>query len=59
VAQWVMNPTAVAQVAAEAQVRSLVGLSDLKDLASKQLQLGFNPWLGDLPYAAGLATKKK
>ena len=50
VAQWVRNPTAVAQVTAEARVQSLAWCSGLKDGALPQLQcslqlwLGFNPW---------------
>ena len=49
-AQWVKNLIAVAQVAAEVQVRSLAQHSELKDLALLQLQyrsqlrLRFNPW---------------
>ena len=43
-AQWVKDPTAVAQVAAEAWVQSLVQSSGLKDPTLPQLQLRFNPW---------------
>ena len=46
-AQWVKNPTAAAQVAAEAQVQSPAQGSGLKDPAllqcRLQLQHGFNP----------------
>ena len=50
--QWVRNPTAVAQVAVEAQVLCQAWHSELKDLAlpqlwhRQQLWLGFNPWPG-------------
>ena len=43
-AQCVKNPNAVAQVAAEVQIRSLTRYRGLKDLLLVQLQLGFNPW---------------
>ena len=46
-AQWVKNPTAVAQVTAEAWVRSLAQCSELKDPVLPQLQLGFFPWPGN------------
>ena len=52
VVQQVKNQTAVAQVAAEVQVRSLAGGSALTDLVLPQLQhwlqlwLRFNPWPG-------------
>ena len=65
--QWIKNLTAAAQVIAEVQVRSLVQLSGLKDpelpqlQCESQLQLGFNPWPGnvELPEATGAAIKKK
>ena len=49
-AQWVKNPTAVAQVSTEAQVQSLAWHSGLKDLEllqlhhRSQLWLRFSPW---------------
>ena len=49
-AQWVKNPTAAAQVAAEAQVQSPDPCSGLKHLAvphlwhRSQMWSGFNPW---------------
>ena len=43
VAQWVKNPTAAAQVAAEVRVRSPARSSRLKDLALLQLWLRFSP----------------
>ena len=46
--QWVKSPTAVARVAVEAQVRSPAWYSQLKEAALPQLQLGFNPWLGNV-----------
>ena len=42
--QWAKNPTAVAQVTEEVQVRSPAQHSGLKDLTLPQPQLGFNPW---------------
>ena len=42
-AQWVKNPTAVAQVTVEEQVQSLARHSGLKDLEILHLRLGFNP----------------
>lgn len=45
VAQWVKNPTAVAQVAVEAQVGSLAQHSGLIDPVS--LQLRWRPWPGN------------
>lgn len=47
-AQWVKNPTAVAQVAVGAQFRSPDQHSGLKDLALLQLWLGISPWPGNL-----------
>ena len=47
VVQWVKNLAVVAQVAAEAQVRSLAHYSGLKDLMLLQLRLGFSPWPGN------------
>ena len=47
VAQWIKPPTAVAQVAAEAGVHSLVWHSGLKDLALLQLQVRINSWPRD------------
>ena len=55
-APWVKNPTAVAWVTVEVQVRSLPSMarSELKDLAvlqlprRSQLQLGFNPRPGNV-----------
>ena len=52
-AQWVKNPTAMAWVAEELQVRSLASHSGLKDLALSQLwcrsmlRLRFDPWPGN------------
>ena len=43
----VKNPTAAAQVIADAQVQSLALSSGLKDLVWPQLQLGFKPWPGN------------
>ena len=43
-AQWVKDLTAVAQMAAEVQVRSLAWCSGLKVLALLQLRLRFNSW---------------
>ena len=43
-AQWVKPLTAVAQVAVEAWVPSLAQHRGLKDLASLQLWLRFDPW---------------
>ena len=54
VAQWIRNPTAVAQVTVEVQFLSLVQSSGLGDLAlpqlwhGSQLWFGFNPWLGNV-----------
>ena len=45
-AQWVKNPTAVAQVTVEEQVQSLAQHSGLKDLVLLQLQCRSQPWLG-------------
>lgn len=44
VVQWVKNMTAVAQVAAEAWVRSPAPCSELKDPVLLQLWLRFNLW---------------
>jgi len=44
VAQWVKNLSAVAQIRAEAQVRSLAQHGGLKDPSLLQLSLVFNPW---------------
>ena len=41
---WFENPTALAEVAVEAQVRFLALCSGLKDLALLQLCLRFSPW---------------
>ena len=60
-AQWVQNPTAKAQVAAEAQVQSSAQSSGLKDLALLQLWCTLNlPFklAQELPCAVGAATKK-
>ena len=52
-AQWVKSPTVVAQVASEVCVPPLAQHSGLKDPVllqpqhRSQLQLGFNPWLGN------------
>ena len=59
--QWVKNPTAMAQITAEAQVQHPAQLSGLKDLVLPQLQhrsqlrLGFNPWPGyfHMPWCNG------
>lgn len=40
--QWIKDPTAVAQVAAEAQVQSPTQGTGLRDLALLQLRLRFN-----------------
>ena len=64
VVQWVKNPTSAAQTDAEARVRSLAPHSVLTDPELLQLwrrwklQLGFNPWPRELPYAVGAAIKK-
>lgn len=56
-APWIKNPTAVTGVAAEAQVRSLVGHSGLKDLDLPQLWRNLQlPGLGS-PYASGWSKK--
>ena len=61
--QWVKNQTAAAWVSAEVQVQSLTWDSELKDPVlpqlwqRSQLQLRFNPWPGDPPYAIDAATK--
>ena len=47
VAQWIKNPTAVAQVTVEAGVHFLVWHSGLKDLALLQLQVRINSWPRD------------
>ena len=52
-AQWVKNPTAVAQVAMEVWVQSLARCSGLRNPELPQLQLKFSP------YAAGAAIKFK
>ena len=64
-AQWVENPTAVAQGAAEVQVQFLAQPSGLKDLALPQLQqrshlwLRFSPWHGNffMPWVRLLKKK--
>lgn len=53
VTQWVKNPGAADQVAAEAQVQSPAWDSGLKDPALLQLQCR------ELSYATGVAKKKK
>ena len=62
-APWVKNPTAAAQLAAEAWVPSLAQCRALKDPALPQLQLGFNPWPGNFlaqeASISGLAIKKE
>ena len=45
-AQWVKNPTAVAQATVEAQVWSPAQCSGLKDLVLSQLQHRSQLWLG-------------
>ena len=61
--QWVKNPTAVAWVTVEAQVRPPALCSGLKDPTLPQLQLKpqlglrFNPWPREFPYAASTAIK--
>ena len=63
-AQWVKNPIAAALVAAEVWGPSPAQHSGLKEPALLQLwhrshlQLAFNPWPQELPYAMGMATKK-
>ena len=47
-AQRVKNPTVMAQVIVEVWVSSLTRQSGLKDPVLPQLQLGFNPWPGNL-----------
>ena len=54
--QWVKNLTAVAQVAAEAQVKSPAQCSGLKDPASAA-QIQSLAW--DPPYTMASAIKKK
>ena len=49
VAQWVKDPTAVAQIAAEAKVQSPAQCSGLKDLALSQLQCRLQLWFGFNP----------
>ena len=48
-AQWVKNPTAAAQVAAEVQVWSLAQHSGLKDPVLLHLQHRLKLWLGFNP----------
>ena len=64
----VKNPPAAAGVAAEAQVRSLVGHSGLKDIALLQLGVSYscssdkiNPWPGNfhMPWVWPLKKKIK
>lgn len=50
-ARQVRNLTAVAWVIAEAQ--------GLKDLVLPKLWLRFDPWCRELPYALGVAMKKR
>jgi len=52
-AQWVKNPTATAQVTMVVCIQSLASCNGLKDPALPQL------WPGKLPYAMGVAIKKK
>ena len=47
-AQWVKNPTAAAWIAEEVQA-----------WPSLQQWLRVSPWPGHLPYAAGVAIKRK
>ena len=61
-AQWVKNPTSVAQVTVEAQVQSLAQCSGLNDLvaaarAQAVAQIHFLAW--ELLYAMGSAIKNK
>ena len=62
--QWVKNPTAGAQVAAEAQVLSHAPRSGLKDLvlaaagAWVTAAVHIQPLARELPYATGEAIKK-
>ena len=53
--QQVKNPTAVAQVTAEAQVQSPAWLCGLKDPVLPQLWLRFQFLAQEVPYAEGLA----
>ena len=65
VAQWVKNPTAVVQVAEEAQAQSPSWCSGLKDQAlpqlwyRTQLYLGFNPWPRNFHTPRVQSLKKK
>ena len=59
VAQWVKNLTEASQVTGEAQVGSPAWRSGLKDPALPRLQLRFNPWPRELPYAAGAGIIKR
>ena len=59
VVQWVKNLMTVAQVSAEAQIQSLVCHSGLKDLASPELWLRFNPWPGNFHMQWERPLKKK
>ena len=54
VAQWIKNPTAEAQVAAEGQVQSLAGRNGLKDLVLLQPRLRSQLWLGSSPWPRNL-----
>ena len=58
-AQWVKNPMAVAQVAAEVWVQSLARCSGLNDPASLQLWLGFSPWPGSFHMLQVQTLQKK
>ena len=55
VAQWVKNPTAVAQVAPDAQVRSLAQHSGYPAQATAAAQI--QSLAREPPYAAGAALK--
>ena len=57
--QWVTNPTAVARVTAEAQVRSPAWHSGLEDPALPQLRLRFSPQPRNfyMPWAGPLQKK--
>ena len=56
--QWVKNLTAVAWLTMEAQVRSLVQHSGLKDPVLMQLWLEFNLWPGNFHLPQGQQLKK-
>ena len=65
VAQWVKNPTAMAQVTAEVQAQAPAQCSGLEDLALPQLQcrlqlwLRFHPWPGNFHMLQTWPLKKK